>query len=61
MNEELVWIARLGSDLVVIAGDNRAKLNAVINAQADAMLGYSMDQNLKIAAAKLLREDLELE
>src|SRR5579864_2220447 len=39
------------SDLVVIAGDNRAKLNAVINSQADAMLGYSMDQNLKIAAA----------
>ena len=39
------------SDLMVIAGDNRAKLNAVINAQADAMLGYSMDQNLKIAAA----------
>jgi NitT/TauT family transport system substrate-binding protein len=39
------------SDLTVIAGDNRAKLNAVINAQADAMLGYSMDQNLKIAAA----------
>lgn len=39
------------SDLTIIAGDNRAKLNAVINAQADAMLGYSMDQNLKIAAA----------
>ena len=39
------------SDLTVVAGDNRAKLNAVINAQADAMLGYSMDQNLKIAAA----------
>jgi NitT/TauT family transport system substrate-binding protein len=39
------------SDLAIIAGDNRAKLNAVINAQADAMLGYSMDQNLKIAAA----------
>src|SRR5579872_1815913 len=39
------------SDLTISAGDNRAKLNAVINAQADAMLGYSMDQNLKIAAA----------
>jgi len=39
------------SDLTIIAGDNRAKLNAVINSQADAMLGYSMDQNLKIAAA----------
>ena len=39
------------SDLTIIAGDNRAKLNAVINAQADAMLGYSMDQNLRIAAA----------
>jgi NitT/TauT family transport system substrate-binding protein len=39
------------SDFTVIAGDNRAKLNAVINAQADVMLGYSMDQNLKIAAA----------
>jgi len=39
------------SDLTIIAGDNRAKLNAVINAQADAMLGYSMDQNLRIVAA----------
>lgn len=39
------------SDMTIIAGDNRAKLNAVINAQADAMLGYSMDQNLRIAAA----------
>jgi NitT/TauT family transport system substrate-binding protein len=39
------------SDLTVVAGDNRAKLNAVISGQADAMLGYSMDQNLKIAAA----------
>lgn len=39
------------SELTIIAGDNRAKLNAVINAQADAMLGYSMDQNLRITAA----------
>lgn len=39
------------SDMTIIAGDNRAKLNAVINGQADAMLGYSMDQNLRIAAA----------
>src|SRR5579872_469427 len=39
------------SDLTIIAGDNRAKLNAVINGQADAMLGYSMDQNLRITAA----------
>jgi NitT/TauT family transport system substrate-binding protein len=47
-------LAKVGlkeSDLTVIAGDNRTKLNAVINSQADAMLGYSMDQNLKIAAA----------
>ena len=39
------------SDMAIIAGDNRAKLNAVINGQADAMLGYSMDQNLRITAA----------
>ena len=39
------------SDMAIVAGDNRAKLNAVINGQADAMLGYSMDQNLRIAAA----------
>lgn len=39
------------SDMTIIAGDNRAKLNAVINGQADAMLGYSMDQNLRITAA----------
>ncbi len=39
------------SDLTIIAGDNKAKLNAAINGQADAMLGYSMDQNLRIAAA----------
>ena len=39
------------SDMTIIAGDNRAKLNAVINSQADAMLGYSMDQNLRITAA----------
>ena len=39
------------SDFTVVSGDNRTKLNAVINGQADMMLGYSMDQNLKIAAA----------
>jgi NitT/TauT family transport system substrate-binding protein len=47
-------LAKVGmkeSDLTIVAGDNRAKLNAVINAQVDAMLGYSMDQNLRIAAA----------
>jgi NitT/TauT family transport system substrate-binding protein len=39
------------SDFKVVAGDTRAKLNAVINGQADAMLGYLMDQNLKIEDA----------
>src|ERR1700761_7554374 len=39
------------SDLTIFAGDNRAKLNAVINVPADAMLGYSMDKNLRITAA----------
>ena len=38
-------------DFTIVSGDNRTKLNAVINGQADAMLGYSMDQNLKIEAA----------
>jgi NitT/TauT family transport system substrate-binding protein len=47
-------LAKVGmkeSDLTIVAGDNRAKLNAVVNSQVDAMLGYSMDQNLRIAAA----------
>jgi NitT/TauT family transport system substrate-binding protein len=39
------------SDVKVVAGDARTKLNAVINNQADAMLGYLMDQNLKIEDA----------
>ena len=39
------------SDINIIGADNRAKLNAVINGQADAMLGYLMDQNLKIEDA----------
>ena len=36
-------------DVIVVR--QKGKLNAVINGQADAMLGYSMDQNLKIEAA----------
>lgn len=39
------------SDFKIVAGDTRAKLNAVINGQADAMLGYLMDQNLRIEEA----------
>jgi NitT/TauT family transport system substrate-binding protein len=39
------------SDVKIVAGDARTKVNAVINNQADAMLGYLMDQNLKIEDA----------
>lgn len=35
----------------VVSGDGQTKLNAVINGQADALLGYVMDQNIKIQDA----------
>jgi NitT/TauT family transport system substrate-binding protein len=36
------------SDFQTVAGDGQTKLNAVINGQADLLLGYVMDQSLKI-------------
>jgi len=35
----------------VVSGDGQTKLNAVINGQADLLLGYVMDQNIKIRDA----------
>ena len=34
-----------------MAGDGQTKLNAVINGQADLLLGYVMDQSMKIKDA----------
>jgi len=34
-----------------VAGDGQTKLNAVINGQADLLLGYVMDQSMKIKDA----------
>ncbi|MEO8281158.1 MAG: ABC transporter substrate-binding protein [Ideonella sp.] len=39
------------SDYKVVSGDGQTKLNAVINGQADLLLGYVMDQNIKIRDA----------
>nr|WP_245431059.1 ABC transporter substrate-binding protein [Rhodoplanes roseus] len=39
------------SDVRVVGGDMQTKLNAVINGQADLMLGYLMDQNMRIENA----------
>ena len=38
-------------DYKVVSGDGQTKLNAVINGQADLLLGYVMDQNIKIRDA----------
>jgi len=38
-------------DYKVVSGDGQTKLNAVINGQADLLLGYLMDQNIKIQDA----------
>ena len=38
-------------DYKVVSGDGQTKLNAVINGQADLLLGYVMDQNIKIQDA----------
>lgn len=35
----------------VVSGDAQTKLNAVINGQADLLLGYVMDQNIKVQDA----------
>ena len=39
------------SDYKTVAGDGQTKLNAVINGQADLLLGYLMDQTMKITDA----------
>lgn len=39
------------SDLKIVSGDAQTKLNAVINGQADVLLGYNMDQSMKIKDA----------
>lgn len=39
------------SDFHTVSGDAQTKLNAVINGQADLLLGYSMDQSMKIKDA----------
>ncbi|WP_342360923.1 ABC transporter substrate-binding protein [Terrarubrum flagellatum] len=39
------------SDFRIVSGDAQTKLNAVINGQADLLLGYSMDQSMKIKDA----------
>ncbi len=38
-------------DYKVVSGDAQTKLNAVINGQADLLLGYLMDQNIKVQDA----------
>ena len=39
------------SQFKTVAGDPQVKLNSVINGQADLLLGYVMDQNIKIQDA----------
>jgi NitT/TauT family transport system substrate-binding protein len=39
------------SDFKTVSGDAQTKLNAVINGQADLLLGYVMDQSMKIKDA----------
>src|SRR3954453_238543 len=39
------------SEFKTVAGDAQTKLNAVINGQADLLLGYVMDQSMKIKDA----------
>lgn len=39
------------SDFQIVSGDATTKLNAVINGQADLLLGYVMDQSMKIKDA----------
>jgi NitT/TauT family transport system substrate-binding protein len=38
-------------DFKIVSGDGTVKLNAVINGQADLLLGYVMDQSMKIKDA----------
>jgi NitT/TauT family transport system substrate-binding protein len=53
----LVWpllLKKMGlkeDELTVVSGDGQTKINAVVNGRADLMLGYLMDQNLRIEKA----------
>jgi NitT/TauT family transport system substrate-binding protein len=53
----LVWpllLKKMGlkeNELTVVSGDPQTKINAVVNGRADLMLGYLMDQNLRIEKA----------
>jgi NitT/TauT family transport system substrate-binding protein len=38
-------------ELTIVSGDPQTKINAVVNGRADLMLGYLMDQNLRIEKA----------
>jgi NitT/TauT family transport system substrate-binding protein len=39
------------SDIKILSGDAQTKINAVVNGQADLLLGYVMDQSMKIKDA----------
>jgi len=39
------------SEMNIVGGDAQTKINAVVNGRAHAMLGYLMDQNMKIEEA----------
>lgn len=39
------------NQIKVVSGDGQTKLNSVINGQADVLLGYLMDQNIRIQDA----------
>jgi NitT/TauT family transport system substrate-binding protein len=39
------------SEMSIVGGDAQTKINAVVNGRANAMLGYLMDQNMKIEEA----------
>ena len=39
------------SDVKIVSGDAQTKLNSVINGQADLLIGYAMDQSMRIKDA----------
>jgi NitT/TauT family transport system substrate-binding protein len=53
----LVWpllLKKMGlkeDELTIVSADAQTKINAVVNGRADLMLGYLMDQNLRIEKA----------
>ncbi|WP_088344345.1 MULTISPECIES: ABC transporter substrate-binding protein [Rhodomicrobium] len=49
-----LYLKKIGlkeSEMQILSGDAQTKLNAVISGQADLLLGYSMDQSMKIKDA----------